>query len=275
MPVFHHPIAIFVMSCDKTADIANHFVMAFKKYWPHCSYPVYFGTNHEQSHILALKANPLPSESQGWRLETLSQLEHIRSLDPGITHVLVFLDDFILGQTIDTERVERLISAAVAKQVRYLRLQRLEEGISSMLAWRFRKKDAFGGESVIQIRQNHPYYSSLQVALWELDHLYTSVERAKDIWAFEQMHDGTPHYSVMTSLLTYRHIVEKGEWDDCAKNWCLKTLGQFNPGKRPYRTLSMLGKIIISFKKGMFSVFGYLPSRLKQRLLLLIRRIRK
>lgn len=264
-------ISVFVMSCDRTADVARHFVAGFAKYWPNCPYTIYFGVNHANPNLQSIGATPLASAVHGWRQETLEQLDALRASAPGVTHALVFLDDFILDEQVDTARIEKILSDAAAQNVAYLRLRRPDESIWSSLKQRFTNPHDFGGERCIEIRRSHPYYSSLCVALWRLDYLYACVERAGGIWDFERLADpAIPHYSVLTTRISYRHIVEKGQWDTFAEGHCLRAIGWFCPGDRPRQDSSKKARIGFCVGWLRFRVFGYLPMKLKQRFLAMI-----
>lgn len=261
-------IAVFVMSCDKTADVARHFIPAFRKYWQDCPYPIFFGINHDQSHLETLVATPLPSEVKGWRDETLNQLQTLRTLAPGVTHVLVFLDDFILNEKVITEQIQRVLSAAAAeKNIAYLRLRRLEESVLGKLKQHFMKHYVFADAPCFEVRIDHPYYSSLQAALWRFDHLYALIERSENIWAFERLSDlKHAHYSVLQTMFRYRHIVEKGQWDIGAEKYCKKAIGGFTSGTREMRDNDLASRVGFQVEKVKFFIFGYYLMRLKKRL---------
>ena len=258
-------VAIFVMSCDRTYDVAQHFIAAFSRYWADCPYPVYFGVNYQKNHLKQIAATPLASEIKGWREETFDQLSELRRLVLTITHVLVFLDDFILSKKVDTELIRRIISDAVKQNVEYLLLRPAGESIWIRLKQRFMEKHVFSGEPCISIRTNHPYYSSLQVALWRIDHLQCLVERSDNIWAFERIvPKDVRHYSVLNTVLKYRHVVEKGAWDIGVADYCVKTIGWFAPGLRPKRADNIFERIVFAFRKWIFYFFGYSLMRLKK-----------
>ena len=260
-------VAVFVMSCDKTMDVARHFVGAFKKNWPDCPYPIYFGVNSTISHIGTLEAVPLYSSAKGWRLETLEQLNLIREFSPSVTHLLVFLDDFILTEKVDTHAIQATLAAAVDENVGYLRLRRLDGSFWELLRQRLLSLRSFSRRRYFAIRRSHPYHSALQVALWRYEHIYASVDRTSDIWKFEQQVDSkTPHYSVPKSLISYKHIVEKGKWDIGAEECCENVLGWFEPGNRPHVALSPYQHLMLALKRAIFPIFGYFPMRLKRQL---------
>jgi hypothetical protein len=261
------PIAVFVMSCDKTSDVARYFIAAFTKYWPDCPYPVYFGVNRKSPDLATLEATLLPSEIKGWQKETMEQLQVLRILSPRITHVLVFLDDYILNEKIDTTLVQRVLADAAAKDVAYLRLRRLEEGVVGRMKQRLTKRYVFGSEPFIKVRPNHPYHSSLQIALWRSDHLTRLVERSDDIWMFERHSTPeTTHYAALKSLIKYRHIVEKGEWDIWAEVHCRKAIGWFDDSGRPGRVNNIRSRMMSHVCRIRFMCFGYLPMRVKRQI---------
>lgn len=257
-------VGIFVMSCDKTADVADHFVSAFCKYWPQCPYPVYFGVNTFLSHIKLINAIPLEADINDWRHETLDQLDRLREHNPHVTHVLVFLDDFILNKYVETDRVSGIVDEASRLDISYLRLKPLEESIWGRIRQHFLPKTTIGGERCFKIRRDHPYYSSLQVSLWNLEHLRNMVGKCQNIWSFEnQVGRSKTHYSVFQHLFRYKHIVEKGSWDLGAEEYCKNAIGWFEKGSRPMKKGGRLHlhKVIRHIS---FTMLGYSMSRIKR-----------
>lgn len=256
-------VAIFVMSCDRTRDIAEFFIAGFKRHWADNPYPIFFGTNGVASHILRLDAQPVMAEASNWKDETLQQLLEIRRFNPRISHLIVFLDDFILDRAVETNRVASLVRCATTRDLAYLRMRELEGSYLGRLLGRRRRSTLFGREPCFEIDRAHPYPSSLQIALWNIEYLERLLTRAKDIWAFEQYRgDAERHYSVRNSLFSYKHIVEKGAWAHHAARHCKNAIGWFDPGTRPFlkphtRLTDVSGNLL-------FALFGYLPMRLKR-----------
>lgn len=251
-------IGIFVMSCDRTSDVAKHFISAFYKYWPDCPFPIYFGINEIKAHLQRPGIFHLSVPSSGWKEESLLQLQLIRQAEPGITHLLVFLDDFIFNRKVDTNSLIAIAEDITKKQPDYLRLKRLEESWLGLLRQYVLPGTRFGTESCFEIRKSHPYYSSLQVAFWKIDHLEDFINRAGNIWTFEHLQNvSKPHFSVRNTFFHYRHVVEKGAWETGAARYCRKHVGWFEPGNRKMNSSSVAATCRFYGRKLIFFLLGY------------------
>ena len=209
----------------------------------------------------------VPVAASSWKTETLEQLRQLRQKSPGLSHCIVFLDDFILSRKVDTKRIVSLAAAAVEFDIAYLRLKHLEEGLFRRVYQFLQPKRILGNENVIRIRDSHPYYSSLQIAIWSIDHLEKMVSEAGNIWLFEHLQDpGQPHYTVLNTVFQYRHVVEKGAWETGAKKYCEKKIGWFSAGNRKMNSDSIISEIRLKFKKLIFFFFGYSIMSIKKRL---------
>lgn len=257
--------ALFIMSCDYTADVAGYFFKGLDKYWSDCPLLKLVGTN-EGKNITDLTVVPLPVQASNWKQETIDQIRLIKKQYPEITHLLVFLDDFILSNEVETQRVKLLAKDVVEQKVSYLRCRPLEESIWGKIIQRMQSQTFFGEESCFIVRKNHPYYSALQVAFWDIEYLYEMVNDAEGIWAFENMvHPEKKHWSVSRPVFQYRHIVEKGEWDIGAEEYCKKYLGDFSSGSRQH-IKKPISKGYWFWNKLKFHIFGYSIMRLKRKL---------
>jgi hypothetical protein len=254
--------AIFVMSSDKTADIARHFVVAFENHVSNIDCPVFWGTNSTDPGFDHSAVTLLRSPVSAWKSETIAQLTTLRRNHPQISHVLVFLDDFIITADVELESLRPLLEDAVRKEVKYLRLGRIEEAAATRLFQMTTRRERIGGTECSMIRRTHPYYSSLQVAFWDVAYLSECVSRADSIWSFENRADETPHYAVINPVIRYRHVVEKGMWDYGAAELCMKHAGFFEPGTRARRT-ARRGRIGRRLRFFWFTLFGYSGMRVK------------
>lgn len=251
------------MSSDNTADVARHFAGAFERYVSHLECEIFWGTNSAEPPLTKFAATGLHAARGGWKQEVLAQLRQIREKRPSISHVIVFLDDFILRKPVDFRAFSPMFTDAVEVGWKYLRLAPIEEAFFSRWISANEAQAEIGGRRCVAIRRSHPYYASLQVAMWEVDYLIDCVSRAKDIWSFETQASEVQHYSVLSPVVVYRHAVEKGEWDHGARRLCLKHAGFFKPGSRTQRS-GIVGEIRRHFVRARFAVAGYAPSRLKR-----------
>lgn len=255
-------VGVFVMSCDKTVDVAKHFIHGLEKYWAEIDFPVFFGTNGAKSHLESTQFEfiPVNGEIGGWKNETLAQMSEIKEQRPELTHMIVILDDFIFYDKVNARGLREKVIEALKNNWSYLKLKQLEEGFFFRFINFLRPK-----ASVFKIRRNHPYYSSLQIALWDIDYLRGCIEQCKSIWEFEHYNQWhRPHYSVKDSLFKYRHLVEKGEWEVDSEEFCKQSIEFFEPGNRPVRSLSGLARAKFLLRKPIFFLFGYTIVRLKR-----------
>ena len=118
-------------------------------------------------------------------------------------------------------------------------------------------------KTISKIRDNYPYYTSLQIALWNIDYLLNNVEQSKSIWHFERQQLSKNHYHVRDNLFHYIHIVEKGEWNYGTKRYVEKFLCKFDPGKRKFKG-SFFGEIFFYLRKISFLIFGFLILRIRK-----------
>lgn len=249
--------AVFVNSCDKTSDVAVYALKSIRRHWSGCEYPIYIGCNINDQ----LQESPFGHllgcpEVGGWKKETLFHLRRLKEINPQLTHLILILDDFVIGESVDHLEIEKYYNLAVENNLPYLRLKRIEQ---SFLARLFSKKNDC---DLVEVKRNHPYYSSLQIAIWDIDYLISLVNLSNSIWDFETLISDRQHYSVLKDVITYQHIVEKGKWNVSAKKWCVKSVGYFYPGTRSFnRNQNCVGMAI---RRLIFLVIGYSALRVKR-----------
>jgi hypothetical protein len=259
--------AILIMTCDKTYDVFSHFKLAFQKYWPNRNLKLFIGANSNSNVRQLTKLDNVEiilTPRSDWGNESIFQLQYIKENYPNFSHILVFLDDFILNEKVDQSYFEGIVKIAQSDNLKYLRLKRLEGSLFDLFAQNMLRNFLFPDQKHFRISNLHPYYSSLQVALWEIDHLVKFINRSKDIWDFEHLIDNeNPHFSVYKDCFSYKHIVEKGEWEIYAKQYCLKYISYFDEGSRPTRPRTFLNVILHFITTIKFELLGYSVLRLK------------
>ena len=254
--------AIFVVSCDKSKDILNHFSKGFNCYWEDNDLPIYVGCNNNYNVEGFEHAKFIQAPISDWKTETLNQLNIVKNINPNISNIILVLDDFIFNKKVDVSRLKSVITVVQEKKIKYLRLKRLEDGVFLKFFQFFSKSNLVGQDYYFKIRYSHPYYSSLQIAIWDFDYLIKSLESCTDIWDFElQKSHSIKHYSVVKNLLNYKHIVEKGQWESYAESYCVKYIGFFQKGDRKERLTSLYIRTLFLIKKIKFYMIGYMFSR--------------
>lgn len=253
---------ILICSCERTSDIASHMLSSFFKYIKKDNFDIYIGCDLSMKFP---KVKFIDTPPSNWKKETIYQLKKIKELQPKNPFVLILLDDFVLNKEVNLETLSNILNEINKKEIKCLLLKPTYENIFYKLKNIYNSKSLFKSVKYFPVRLNHPYYYSLQSAIWDINYLIESIERSDNIWNFETLYySGVKHYSLTKSLLSYRHIVEKGKWDFGTKKYCDKYIGFFNAGDREFRkfTISIFLKHFLS-KHIVFPIFGYLFLRLR------------
>jgi len=250
-------VAVFISSSDNTRDVLVQVSRAFKIFWPDCPFPRYVGLNTPTVTDQVSGFEPIYVPVAGWRSELRAQVDHL----PGrIDYVILFLDDFLLLDQVDTSEIERVVRAAIQGQLDYLRLVPQARAAMSQLYNKLRRRKNDKWE---RIADSMPYYSSLQVALWKKEHLKRMLDGPGSIWDFENHRlPHITHYAVHEGLFKYVHVVEKGKWKATAAQDFKSIKLEFSSGKR--QTLPSWRQYILGFNRIKFLVIGYSYVRLKR-----------
>jgi hypothetical protein len=242
------------MSCDQTHDVLDHFLKGFEKYWPDCPFDVYIGSN---TIIDSPNYKYINVQKNNWRTETINQITEIKKIDNKVTHLIVFLDDFILNNTVSNKLIEKKVNYAIEKDIKYLRLKKIEEPLFILLFYKI--INLFNPSQIFKIRKSHPYYSSLQVTLWNIDYLDFLVKKCTNIWNFEEINmNKYDHYTINNTIISYKHIVEKGKWEYYAKDYCIRNISYFKFGDRISQSTNFNRKLYFTLKRIKFIFFGYI-----------------
>ena len=247
------------MSCDYTHDIMAHLLSSFDKYWKDNELDIFIGSNYNTIDPPKKNYFIVNSNKGNWKTESIEQINIIKNTNPNISHVILFLDDFILKKNVNTLRLNNVLNHVQSRDIKYLRLKKLEDSLLINFLNIFKKKLNIDNEKIFKIRKSHPYYSSLQVAIWDINYLLETIIKSENIWNFENRYNKeTDHYSVSRNIFDYKHLVEKGNWEFYARNYCIKYIGYFNKGNRNLNTNSLKNKLKLIMKRIKFLIFGYI-----------------
>jgi len=253
-----HTVCVFVASSDNTRDIFSQVSRCYGKYWPDCPFPRYVGLNSPISEMPdGFRAVHVPALQ--WQNELSRQ---ISGLPRHIRHILLFLDDFFILSKVNTARVEALVERAVKDKLGYLRLIPQSRALFPLLFKKLRYR--YRPAVYEKIGNRTPYHSSLQVALWEREHLGEMLNAAENVWAFENTRlTGTKHYAIVENPpIEYVHVVEKGQWEPYTASLFKGAGLAFDPSER--RVLPPWYRMTLRANKVKFAVFGYSIFRLRR-----------
>jgi hypothetical protein len=126
-------------------------------------------------------------------------------------YLIVILDDFLLGSRVEQPRLSELVHMAVTSDFAYLRLVPLGRSLLARVTGWFPPEIR---PSIQRIPSGHPFYSSLQIAIWRKRYLQSILEKPLSVWEFEhESMAGSVHCTIKDRPpFTYRHVVERGRW---------------------------------------------------------------
>ena len=249
-------VCIFINSCDKTHDVAIYFLKSFEKYIKNNHFEVFIGINEKKHDEKYKSLNYVFAKKSNWKEETIYQLNQLKK-KYGYEKIIHILDDFIFCDHSNLKDISSIIKYYNLKKLKYLCLKKLDECFIVNILNKLRSKNL-----IYKIRDDYPYYTSLQISLWDIDYFIKNIENCKSIWNFERQQLTKNHYHVKKNIFHYKHIVEKGEWDYHTSNYIEKYLDSFKAGSRPFRK-SFLGREIFILKKISFNLFGFLIMRIR------------
>jgi hypothetical protein len=194
--------AILIVSCDKYSDIWDIFFKLFFYHWEDCNYPIYLGSNSVQFPDERIN-NISVGADISWGSNLRSMLTQIRE-----NNIILLLEDFLLLEKVDSERIKVLEEILVNKKIGCLRLTPNPPPTKKM-----RKYPGLG-----EVLKGDFYRISAQAAIWNKDFLSKLSQPSFSAWDFEV--DGTflsyelPDrvWSVYNRALNYNHCLEKGKW---------------------------------------------------------------
>jgi hypothetical protein len=195
-------LPVLVVSCDRYADLWRPFFELFWLRWPDCAGPVYLGTNFERYDDPRVETLRVGTDVN-WAAGVTSMLDQIRA-----DYVIVMLEDFLLMETVDNTRIERLADLAVSEQLGCLRLYSIFP--PETVVARYPELGSFAPGDKWRI--------TAQAAIWRVETLRRLLVPGFTAWDFElvgsQMSDYMPDrfWGVMQPALVYDQAVEKGRW---------------------------------------------------------------
>lgn len=199
--------ALIVSSCDKYSEAWKGFAHGLTKYWPDCSYRVYFITGSKDAPIgTSIKVGV----DRGWSNNMLSALQQIPE-----TTVLMMVEDYWLCEPIDNVAIEALVELVHTGHADQIRLNRSAE--------------AFDGEKLDIIPNTAFYIASLQPSIWRKEYFKNFVRPNENVWQFEQRGGerivaNSHNFSTKKPMIPFwqANPIQHGKWTDDAKRYMEK-----------------------------------------------------
>jgi hypothetical protein len=195
-------VPVLVVSCDRYADLWYPFFQLFWRRWPDCAGPVYLGTNFEAYNDPRVQTLRI-GRDVAWAASLSTMLEQIKS-----DYVILMLEDFLLTQRVDNDRIKRLTAIASAEQLGCLRLYSI-----------FPPATAVAHHPELgSFTPGEDWRITAQAAIWRVETLRKLLVPGFSAWDFELvgslMSEFMPDqiWGVREPALVYDHAIEKGRW---------------------------------------------------------------
>ncbi len=162
-------VAVLVVSCDKYKDLWMPFFSFFFKYWHDCPYPVYLSSNHSiynDSRVKTITVGDDIDWSSGFH-KILEQIPH--------TYVILLLEDYLLKQPVNSDRIQALTAYMKQKMAGCLRLFPCP-GPNVLCN---------DNIEVGEILKRSDYRLSLQAAIWDRQVLLSLLREGETPWQLE------------------------------------------------------------------------------------------
>jgi hypothetical protein len=195
-------LPVLVVSCDRYADLWRPFFELFWRRWRDCSGPVYLGTNYQSFDDPRVQTLRVGADVN-WAGGVISMLDRIRT-----DYVIVMLEDFLLMETVDNARIQRLANIASSEGLGCLRLYSIFP--PETIVTRYPGLGVFVPGAKWRV--------TAQAAIWNVATLRRLLVPGFSAWDFEligsQMSDfmSDQIWGVIRPALVYDHAIEKGKW---------------------------------------------------------------
>jgi hypothetical protein len=222
-PALADSVAILVASCDRYRDLWAPFFSLFRRYWPDCPFRVYLLSNTVPSSYPRV-TSILVGKDESWSDSLSRALQRLEQ-----EYVLLFIDDLLLIEKVDTSAVMEVLRDFVARDGNYLRMNPIP------------KPDHILNCLLGSVSKKTIYRTATVSSVWKRRTLLALLVRGESAWDFEtrgtirsDAYDG--FYSTHTSLLHVVNSVVKGRWERGALTILQRIGVKLDIGDRPVMT---------------------------------------
>lgn len=216
-------MSVLVVSCDRYADVWPVFFSFFWAHWPEPPGDVYLGANRYRYTDPRVKM-ALTGDDPSWAESTRRMVEQIPT-----ENLLMLLEDFLLLEDVEAERLTHCIEEFQALHGGYLRLKPFPRPDHRIP----------GHPEIGVIDVGAPYRTALQAAIWRKATLLRLLENGESAWDMELIGSRRSDtfvegfYSVWRSILHYEAAIVRGRWLPWAVDLCRKQELQLDSRGRP------------------------------------------
>lgn len=240
-------VAFVIPSCDGYSDLWQPLFQALRLFWPENPFRKYLITNHLFPVFEGVEIVQI-GDDVSWSDNLSNALDEITE-----DYVLLNIEDLIICDRVDHDRLSAVVSEFISGHGNYLRLNPTPKGV-----------DVGGAMDVVPV--GDIYRASTIFSIWRKDVLRSILRSGESAWDLEIY--GTSRtdcfggwFAAKDYLLSYVNLVIKGKVDPRALA-ALYRCGIFYRAQRPVLSRLEMFKLLAREKRS--AVFGLLPRRLKR-----------
>jgi hypothetical protein len=200
-----YDLNILVSSCDEFADVWDPFFILFDKYWPDCPFPIFLSSVKKPYHSNSVQ-QILVEERMGWGDGVIKAIKILQRNSPS-EFLLLLLDDYLISEKVETEKIVKAFHVLKSIRGNYLRLIP-KPGPDAPV-----ENHPFIGH----IKKNSPYRCSLQASIWRTETLLSLLRPTETPWDMEVLgsqrakyYDG--FYCTYKPQIKYLNGIKRGKW---------------------------------------------------------------
>lgn len=164
--------AILISSCDSFSDCWLPMIHSIRKYWSECPYPIFIISNFKKIEEKGIKFINI-GQDKGFGSNTKKALELIEA-----NHIIFFLDDFFLCDTVDSVVVNDHLNHCILNNVDFLKIDYRDIIYRDEL----RIADSIYCANPLNIR----YSLNTAISIWKKNALHSLCVEGFTAWDFER-----------------------------------------------------------------------------------------
>lgn len=171
---FSKDLTLVFIGFDGYSDLWNDCVGLFRKFWPDCPYRTLFVNNEKDVSFEGVEVLHAGMDAEWSRKVQLA----IKETDT--PYICLLLEDFLLGDTVETSVVSETVEFIKRENIRYFKLVNMNRAVKN-------RDPNYNGMSYLHIiPESDEYGVSLQAAIWDKEYLLQLVGTDNyNAWTFE------------------------------------------------------------------------------------------
>lgn len=237
-------MAIVILSFDGYSDLWDTFFLLFNQYWNDNKYPIYLVTNTARPKYEGVTVLNVGDEVS-WSSRARDAIKMIKE-----DYILLMLEDYFIGERVDSNHIEKLLDYTQSQQIDYLRIVPVPKT-------KYTNKSNNG---IHDMREDRPYGTNLQAAIWKKNYFLEALGNGDyTAWEFEKRQKTDSPFRVKGkckvvdywALIILNGVIQ-GKWYRSTLNYFKKQGININLGER--EIVSLKDTITIEIRKYLLRV---------------------